>query len=104
MWGRLRIGARLAFARSLGDAVHGEVLGRRSNLIILLHRLSHLHAEPRNEIWILAVSIFNSSPALVARNVQRRGVHIRITKRASLIRSDAANLADQLFVPRVALS
>src|SRR5207244_4413255 len=55
VWGGLRIGSGLTFARTLGDAVNSEVFRGRRNLIILLHRFRHLHAETRNQIWILAV-------------------------------------------------
>ena len=101
---RLRIGTGLSFTSTLGDAVNGEVLGRRHNLIILLHRLGHLDPKSRYEIRIFAVGVFNSSPTLVARDVQRRRIHVCVTQRARLVSGDAADLADQLLVPRVALA
>src|SRR2546421_526107 len=76
----LRIRARLPFTRAFADAVNRVVLRGRGDAIVLLHRPGHLNSQTRNKIRILAISVFDSSPALVARNIERRRVHIRVAE------------------------
>src|SRR5205807_8326110 len=74
----LWISARLSFTRAFGDAVNREVFRGRCDPKIFLHRLGHLDAEPRNQIWIFAVGVLDPSPTLVARNIERRSINVRI--------------------------
>ena len=98
----LGIGARFTFARAFAHTVYGEVFGGRGYRVVLLHASDHLDAHSRGQVRILAVSIFDPSPALVAGYVERRGVNVGVAQRAPLDCGDAAHLAHQLRVPRMA--
>ena len=89
----LWIGASLAFAGALCDAVNRVVLCGRSDAIVFLHGLCHLDAESGNKIRVFAVSVLDSSPTLISRHVQCRRINIRIAKSPRLERGYSPDLA-----------
>ena len=90
----LWIGTGLPFARAFGDAVDCIVLGRRSNSIVFLHGLRHLDTKPGNQVRIFTVSVFDTSPTLIARNVQGRCVNICVAERSTFVSFDPSDFTD----------
>ena len=95
----LRIDARHAFAGPLVIAVSGEMLGRRSDLVIGLHARSHRHAEFGHQIGGFAENLFIAPPPLVAPHVEDRSVDIRIPQQPGFAADDASGFTQQFAVP-----
>src|SRR6266540_704662 len=53
---------------------------------------------------VLAVDIFDSSPALIASNIQSRRVNICVAERSRFLGGDSSNFPNQLSIPRMSLT
>ena len=93
----LRVGAGLAVAPALRDAVDGEVL-EGGNDALFLDAAHLLEAELAGEERVLRVSLGGAAPARIARQLEHGRIDVGVAEGAPLAAGDAADLAHEFAV------
>src|SRR5215510_6372987 len=98
----LRISPRLSFASAFTNAINGEMFGSGGDRVVFLQALHHLNAEPRGQVWIFTIRVFDSSPTLISRHIESRSIDVRVSQCPRFTSCDPSDFAHKFCVPGVA--
>ena len=88
-------------AGGLAVGIDTVVLRGRGDLEVGLQAPDHLDAQFGDQIRVLAVDLLIAAPALVAPDIEDRGIDVRVAEKPGLPARDIADLPDELAVPGV---
>lgn len=96
--GDVGVGAAVAVAAALGDAVSRIVFECRGDAL-RLDAADHLDAQLGDQERVFAVALHDTAPAGIARHVENRGVDVLIAQDPGFVSGDLAGPVHQRPVP-----